>query len=410
MVKKNHNKISTTSTTLVTNESNSSAMVQYTDREQSMLKYIEEQGRRLEKLENQQELTMKEMKEAQKAQNQKIERTISAKLQPHNEKLESISDSINNIKRKSDTNQTTMDRLDSRFDMLDNRLDKMLKMYEIMAQFQTSNMGPYGHGRLENDHRYPMQVTQTQSQETAKLERYSNRETTESSTQNQRKEQLGSSNIQQQTSDERTIWDVTSSPQPKQTPNKKYENIQEKKAGSTTTTITNRSPTTDEKGVERGGKRLKTPTPQNDKNTALTAKVKQEMIDEAIVTELDGLGLKTGNTKATSISLINDGDGEGEWTTMGKNNTPVAKEKMRNNRKSTIRSPVATRSTITRDRTSKDFTNGKGAPISVSPSRRTKSPRIQRRTVATQNPTNAKKYSATANAAKRGQVGLRGPT
>ena len=110
---------------------------------------------------------------------------------------------------------------------------------------------------------------------------------------------------------------------------------QEKKAGSTTTTITNRSPTTDEKGVERGGKRLKTPTPQNDKNTALTAKVKQDMIDEAIVTELDGLGLKPGNTKATSISLVNDGDGEGEWTTIGKNNTPVAKEKMKNNRKST---------------------------------------------------------------------------
>ena len=55
------------------------------------------------------------------------------------------------------------------------------------------------------------------------------------------------------------------------------------------------------------------------KERALTAKVKQEMIDEVITTELYELGLEKGNTKETSISLENDEDGNaGEWITMGK--------------------------------------------------------------------------------------------
>ena len=173
---------------------------------------------------------------------------------------------------------------------------------------------------------------------------------------------------------------------------------------------TNRSPTTDKKGEERGGKRLKTPPPKNNKERALTAKVKQEMIDEVITTELYELGLEKGNTKETSINLENDEDGNaGEWITMGKNNTPVNKEKIRNNRRSSIRSPVATRSTKGREKTNTDFRNGKGAPIATSPARRTKSPRSNRKTVANQNPTKANKRSTKESEAKRGQVGLRGP-
>jgi len=160
-----------------------------------------------------------------------------------------------------------------------------MNMYETMAHIQTSQMMP---NRIltqqEMEHQYRPSITQTQES----VEKKSN--------DNERKEGVTNTTVQDDTTikqytqqsvpkvEQRTLWSEKASPQPKRTPNRKIERIQESKSGNTFNTPTNKSPTTDEKGKERGDKRLKITQPNNDnKEQSITTKIKQEMIDEVMI-------------------------------------------------------------------------------------------------------------------------------
>ena len=388
-----HNK-STTSTALISNDSRSNEIVQYTEREQSLLQYIEEQGKRLQLLETKQEETMMAMKESQKIQNKKIEDTINAKMQPNNEKLESISMSINNMKAKTENSQNTMDKLDARFDKLDSRLEKMLSMYEAMAQIQTTNMIT---NKMQEEIGYQHRIPQTQEMN----EKEEKTKTSDPNERNREKTIMQEEQVIQNT-ERRALWGASPSPQPK-TPSKKIEKIQESKSGKSITTL-NKSPTTDEKGQERGEKRQKTPNSKQPNNQKITTKVKQEMIEEVTRATFKDIALNQGFTMATSIPIEETEESEG-WITMGKKNTPKKKEEKKIKKKSTILSPVVTRSNKRSSIANMTFKDGHGNTVSRQSPGRKKSPK--RRTATTQ-ATNTVIARGAQNDTRRGQVGMRG--
>ena len=402
--------VSTTSTAIVTNDSRSNEMINFTEREQCLLNHIEEQGRRLKLLEQQQETTLKEMKESQKLQNKKIESTINAKLQPHHDKLESISMSIDNMKVKSETNNTTMEKLDARFERLDNRLEKMMNAYETIAQLQasqlTSQILPI---QREEKHQCRANITQTQEEQLeSNHNKYERKDEATTIIANNDKSLNQRVKHSTQEMERKNIWKEQASPQPKRTPNKKIERIQDSKTSSVFNTPSTESPTTDEKGKERGDKRLKMPHPNNNnKEQLVTTKIKQEMIDEVMINHSTDVELQQGTTAETSIA-IEEMDDKNEWITMGKNNTPRNKEKMKRRNTTLPRSPVGTRSTHRSEKTNNTTRNEQNInTTTIRTTKRIKSPK-QRRTVATQNPTRAVKQNARESEAKRGQVGLRG--
>jgi len=71
--------------------------------------------------------------------------------------------SIDNMKTKTETNNTTMEKLDARFEKLDNRLEKMMNMYETIAQLQTSQItSQILPTQREEKHQCRTNITQTQ--------------------------------------------------------------------------------------------------------------------------------------------------------------------------------------------------------------------------------------------------------
>jgi len=206
--------------------------------------------------------------------------------------------------------------------------------------------------------------------------------------------------------EQKNVWKEQASPQPKRTPNKKIEKIQESKSGNVFNTPIE-SPTTDEKGKERGDKRLKMPHPSINNKEQLTTKIKQEMIDEVITNHSTNMEPQQGQTMETSIA-IEEKDDDNEWITMGKNNTPKNKEKLKRRNTTLPRSPVGTRSTHRSGKLNNTTSNEQKLHTTTTrTTKRTKSPK-QRRTVATQNPTRAAKQTVNESETKRGQVGLRG--
>ena len=389
-----HGSEATTTSTVYT--SNSSEIENYTDREQYFLNYIKKQDRRLQALEDKQQETIETLQATQKQHNEKINKTITAKLQPHNERLESISDSINNMKAKTEANQTTMSKMDERFDKLDDRLDRMLNIYERMVQM------PYTQQKIETtkgtSDPYVTKVTQSQEQEP--MERSNNDEKQHLQ---QKKEYDSTTNKPiERDNNQTTLWSSTASPQPKRTPNKKMENIKETKIGQLAI-----SPTTEEKGQKRGEKRQKTPQKYKQSEIPTTAKIKQEMIDDAIMTSQNTQMLQRGYTQETSINIEQDGDDNDGWITMGKNNTPKKKEEMKSTKKGTFTSPATTRSSKRTTIANNIYPNGMTVMKTRKASSRTKSPQT-RKTAATQPKRNPETKEAQRGEMRRGEVGLRG--
>jgi len=126
----------------------------------------------------------------------------------------------------------------------------------------------------------------------------------------------------------------------------------------------------------------------NNTEQKLTTKIKQEMIDEVMINHSTDVEPQQGNTAETS-KAIEDMDDNDEWITMGKNNTPRNKEKLKRRNTTLPQSPVGTRSTYRPGKTNNTTSNEqKPNTTTIRTTKRTKSPK-QRRTVATQNPTRA---------------------
>jgi len=253
------------------------------------------------------------------------------------------------MKAKTEENQTTMSKMDERFDKLDDRLDRMLNIYEQMVQM------PYTQQKLEMNkgisNTYVTKVTQSQDQEQESKERGNNDKIQH---QQQKKENNSTENkpikiVNKQT----TLWSATASPQPKRTPNKKMENIRETKIGQPVI-----SPTTDEKGQKRGEKRQKTPQKYKQPEIPTTAKIKQEMIDDAIMTSQNTQMPQRGRTQETSINIEQDENDNDGWITMGKYNTPKKKEEMKSKKKGTFTSPATTRSSKRTSIANNTYPNG----------------------------------------------------
>ncbi len=390
-------------TTSTIYSSTSSKLDTYTDREQFFINHIQEQDRRLKALESKQQETITTLQTAHRQYDEKIEKTIKAKLQPQNEKLESISESINNMKTKAEENQSTMSKMDERFDQLDNRLDRMLNIYEKMTQLQIPQSVSYK--GTNNENIVPKEITQSQEIE---VESQPNNEEHKRHQEHQQETQQKNQDTWKITTKEtnkknndttlQEQWSTEASPQPKCTPNKKYGNIRENK-----TMQPEQSPTTDEKGLERGEKRQKTPQHKKRERIATTMKIKQEMIDE--VTTIRNSGTRYSNSKETSIE-IEEEDG---WTTMGKNNTPRKKEEMRMQKKRAQTSPATTRSSTRTTAITDGYRNEQGMTIMKTrkATQRTKSPN-NKKTAATL-PKTYPEISKTQRGDKnKGEVGLRG--
>lgn len=390
-------------TTSTTYSSTSSKVDTYTDREQFFINHIQEQDRRLKALESKQQETITTLQTAHRQYDEKIEKTIKAKLQPQNEKLESISESINNMKTKAEENQSTMSKMDERFDQLDNRLDRMLNIYEKMTQLQIPQSVSYK--RIENENNVSTEVTQSQETE---VESQPSNEENKQKKEHQQETKQKSQDTWKITATETTQrkndttlqeqWSTGASPQPKHTPNKKFENIRENK-----TIQSEQSPTTDEKGLERGEKRQKTPQHKKRERIATTTKIKQEMIDDA--TTKRNSETRYSNSKETSIEI----DEENEWTTMGKNNTPRKKEEMRRQKKSAKTSPVTTRSSNRTTTITDGYRNEQGMTIMKTrkATQRTKSPN-NKKTAATLPKTYPEILKTQRGDKRKGEVGLRG--